>query len=113
MVESQVLEQIDARAASRSPGTFGRSGILIFLSSWPPPPPYHSQHTHFLQYEAFARYRVSREVPCFVIKFEMLLGTLDATPKVEPRSPALQADSLPTELSVNFNIIVTVLARLK
>ena len=23
-----------------------------------------------------------REVPCFVIKFEMLLGTLDATPKV-------------------------------
>ena len=48
MVESQVLEQIDARAANRSPGTFGRSGILIFPSSWPPPPPYHSQHTHFL-----------------------------------------------------------------
>lgn len=49
MVESQVLEQIDARAASRSPGTFGRSGILIFPSSWPPPPsPHHSQHTHFL-----------------------------------------------------------------
>ena len=48
MVENQVLEQIDAREASRSPGTFGRSGILIFPSSWPPPPPYHSQHTHFL-----------------------------------------------------------------
>ena len=34
---------------------------------------------HSSQYEAFAHYRVSREVPCFVIKFEMLLGTLDAT----------------------------------
>ena len=34
-----------------------------------------------LQDEPLARYGVSREVPCFVIKFEMLLGTLDATPK--------------------------------
>ena len=36
---------------------------------------------HSSQYEAFARYRVSREVPRSILKFEMLLGTLDATPK--------------------------------
>ena len=42
------------------------------------------------EYEAFARYRISREVPCFVIKFEMLLGTLDATPKV-PHSSQYEA----------------------
>lgn len=41
-----MLEQIDARAASWSPETFGRSRILIFPSCAPPPP--HSQHTHFL-----------------------------------------------------------------
>ena len=46
MVESQVLEQIDACAASWSPGTFSRSGILIF-PSWAPLPP-HRQHSHFL-----------------------------------------------------------------
>nr|KAF6465836.1 hypothetical protein HJG63_011221 [Rousettus aegyptiacus] len=43
MVESQMLEQIDARAASWSPETLGRSRILIFPSCTPP-----SQHTHFL-----------------------------------------------------------------
>ena len=34
------------------------------------------------QDEALARYSVSREVPCSVLKWEMVLGSLDATPKV-------------------------------
>ena len=34
------------------------------------------------QYEALARYSVSREVPCSVLKWETVLGSLDATPKV-------------------------------
>ena len=31
---------------------------------------------------ALARYSVSREVPCSVLKWETVLGSLDATPKV-------------------------------
>ena len=34
------------------------------------------------QDEALARYSVSREVPCSVLKWETVLGSLDATPKV-------------------------------
>ena len=34
------------------------------------------------QDEALARYSVSREVPCSVLKWEMVLGSLDETPKV-------------------------------
>ena len=34
------------------------------------------------QDEALARYIVSREVPCSVLKWETVLGSLDATPKV-------------------------------
>ena len=34
------------------------------------------------QDEALARYSVSREVPCSFLKWETVLGSLDATPKV-------------------------------
>ena len=34
------------------------------------------------QDEALARYSVSREVPCSVLKWETVLDSLDATPKV-------------------------------
>ena len=34
------------------------------------------------QDEVLARYSVSREVPCSVLKWETVLGSLDATPKV-------------------------------
>ena len=34
------------------------------------------------QDEALARYSVSREVPCSILKWETVLGSLDATPKV-------------------------------
>ena len=34
------------------------------------------------QDEALARYSVSREVPCSVLKWETVFGSLDATPKV-------------------------------
>ena len=34
------------------------------------------------QDEALARYSVSREVACSVLKWETVLGSLDATPKV-------------------------------
>ena len=34
------------------------------------------------QDEALACYSVSREVPCSVLKWETVLGSLDATPKV-------------------------------
>ena len=34
------------------------------------------------QDEALARYSVSREVPCSVLKWETVLGSLDATSKV-------------------------------
>ena len=43
---------------------------------------------HSSQYEALARYSVSREVLRSVLKSEKLLGTLDATPKV-PRHTSL------------------------
>ena len=34
------------------------------------------------QDEALARYSVSREVPCSILKWETVLGSLGATPKV-------------------------------
>ena len=34
------------------------------------------------QGRTLARYSVSREVPCYILKWETVLGYLDATPKV-------------------------------
>ena len=34
------------------------------------------------QDEDIARYSISREVPCSVLKWETVLGSLDATPRV-------------------------------
>lgn len=66
MVESQMLEQIDARAASWSPGTLGGSRILIFPSCPPPPAPFpahplsNSSKSHFIHVQ---RLLSSRQKP--------------------------------------------------
>ena len=43
--------------------------------------------------EALARYSDSREVPRSILKFEMLLGTLDATPKFPNIPVSLQGNT--------------------
>ena len=44
------------------------------------------------QDEALARYSVSKDVPGSVLKCEMVLGTLDATPKVPQHAGLTQGD---------------------
>ena len=55
---------------------FGRAAHTKGLRHIPELPPALSTEKHL------ARYSVSREVPCSVLKWETVLGSLDATPKV-------------------------------
>lgn len=92
MVESQMLEQIDAHTASWSPETFSRSRILIF-PSWPPSPlfPAHplsnSFKSHFIHVQ-----RLSSSRQKSIRSFRMQNPPTASITGLKPAGPAWGSD---------------------
>ena len=81
------VERRDRPGKSNLPlGLRGKAGGGARVTAGPKRPHLSVRENHVVptawQDEALARDGVSREVPCSVLKWETVLGSLDATPKV-------------------------------